>query len=65
LNGEKNFDLVTIQRMKLSSTDDFSALVSLAKPVILEELDLGSCTKAWTSTYLRDRIGRDNKVRLD
>ena len=65
LNGEKNFDLVTIQRMKLSSTDDFSALVSLAKPVILEELDLGSCTKAWTSTYLRDRIGRDNKVCLD
>jgi len=64
LNGEKNFDLVTIQRTKLSSTNDFPVLMSLTKPVILEELDLGSCTKAWTSTYLKDRIGRDNKVRL-
>jgi tRNA wybutosine-synthesizing protein 4 len=64
-NGEENFDLVTIQRTKLSSTDDFPVLMSLAKPVILEELDLGSCTKAWTSTYLKDCIGRDNKVRLD
>jgi tRNA wybutosine-synthesizing protein 4 len=64
LNEAKKFELVTIPRTKLSSADDFSAIVSLAKPVILEELDLGSCTKAWTSTYLKDHIGRDNKVRL-
>jgi tRNA wybutosine-synthesizing protein 4 len=65
LNGKQIFDLVSIQRTKISSADDFSALVSLAKPAILEDLDLGSCTKAWTSTYLKDHIGRDNEVRLD
>lgn len=64
-NGEKTVDLVTIQRTKISSADNFSAIVSLAEPVILEELDLGSCTTAWTSTYLNDHIGRNSKVCLD
>jgi tRNA wybutosine-synthesizing protein 4 len=64
-NGERTVDLVTIQRTRISSADDFSAIVSLAEPVILEELDLGSCTTAWTNTYLNDHIGRNNKVCLD
>jgi tRNA wybutosine-synthesizing protein 4 len=65
LNREKTLDLVIIQRMKISSACDFSTLVSLAKPVILEELNLGSCTTAWTSDYLQDHVGRDSKVCLD
>ncbi len=65
LNGKNAFDLVTIPKRKISSAYDFSTLVSLAKPVILEELDLGSCTTAWTSSYLQDHIGRDKKVCLD
>lgn len=65
LNREKTLDLITIQRMKISSACDFSTLVSLAKPVILEELNLGSCTTTWTSDYLQDHVGRDSKVCLD
>lgn len=64
-NGEGKVALVNIQRTRLSSTVDFSTIVSLAKPAILEGLELGSCTKTWTSTYLKDCIGRDNKVRSE
>lgn len=61
-DGRRNLDLVIIQRTRVSSAADFSAIVALAKPVIIEELDLGSCTKTWTSTYLKNQIGRDSKV---
>lgn len=56
--NEKPREPITIARKKISSWTDFAAILSSAEPVILEDLDIGSCTELWTNSYLLDRIGQ-------
>lgn len=58
LENEKPKEAITIVRRKISSWTDFAAILSSAEPVILEDLDIGSCTELWTNSYLLDRIGQ-------
>jgi tRNA wybutosine-synthesizing protein 4 len=53
---------IPVMRVKVSSDFDFSAIMSAARPVIIEGLDLGTCTASWSSEYLMDRIGQDREV---
>ena len=57
---ERPREPVAIARRKISSPSDFAAILSAAKPepVILEGLDLGSCTNLWTNSYLLNHIGQ-------
>ncbi|KAM7222076.1 hypothetical protein V8F06_002581 [Rhypophila decipiens] len=57
-----HLDIKSIPRIKLESKDDFSRIVREGKPVVLEGLDLGSCTANWTIAYLIDKVGADRKV---
>lgn len=58
LENQKPREPITIARKKISSWTDFAAILSSAEPVILEGLDIGSCTDLWTNSYLLDRIGQ-------
>lgn len=58
------FDVTTVPCNVISSAADFAAIVSTSKPVILQGLELGSCTEKWTNDYLKDLIGGDRTVRL-
>ena len=51
-----------IGRVRVDSRQAFEAIVAKGIPVILEGLDVGSCTKDWTTDYLRDRVGADRQV---
>jgi tRNA wybutosine-synthesizing protein 4 len=62
LEYEKPKEPITVARKKISSWTDFAAILSSAQPVILEGLDIGSCTELWTNSYLLDRIGQDRNA---
>jgi tRNA wybutosine-synthesizing protein 4 len=51
-----------VPRVKVGSADDFAQIAQLAKPVIVEGLNLGPCTKLWTSDYLKETIGTYREV---
>lgn len=53
-----------IPRVRLSTSQDFSTILSSSQPVILEGLELGACTTLWTNDYLKDRIGNERKVTM-
>jgi hypothetical protein len=53
---------VVISRVQLSSAEQFCQLVRAAEPVILEQLDIGSCTLKWTSEYLKEKVGSEREV---
>ncbi|QDS73400.1 hypothetical protein FKW77_007802 [Venturia effusa] len=46
----------------LSSSEDFTALVTKAQPVVLQNLDLGPCLTLWTPEYLKEKTGPDRAV---
>lgn len=48
--------------MRIGSSIDFDEILRLAKPIILERLDLGPCTDIWTSDYLKKHVGADREV---
>ena len=52
-----------IPRVRVTSQADFMQITRKAKPVIIETLDIGPCTTAWTSEYLKKKIGVDREVR--
>lgn len=62
IQQEKAREPVVVRRKKISSSSDFTSILATAEPVILEGLDLGSCTELWTNAYLLDRIGRDRQA---
>lgn len=51
-----------IPRAGLSSSEDFQALVTTARPVVIQDLNLGPCLHLWTPNYLKERIGPDRSV---
>lgn len=53
----------SIPRVGITNTQDFEQFIRAAQPVILEGLDLGSCTSSWSPEYLKERIGHDRPVR--
>ncbi|KAK2806411.1 hypothetical protein FQN50_005828 [Emmonsiellopsis sp. PD_5] len=55
-------DIQTIPRVAISTAREFQIIVDNAKPVILSDLDIGSCQTLWTKEYLENAIGRDRKV---
>lgn len=51
-----------IPRMKLRSESHFIEILHAAKPVIFEELDIGSCTTKWNTEYLKKTIGEEREL---
>lgn len=51
-----------IPRRKIQSSEDFARLVALARPAIIEGLDVGPCTDLWTLEYLKEKIGREREL---
>ncbi|KAI4193289.1 MAG: hypothetical protein LQ348_002910 [Seirophora lacunosa] len=49
-------DTKDILRVKLETAEDFDRLMNLSRPFIMENLDIGSCTKAWTADELLKRV---------
>lgn len=56
--------LVKVPRVKVNSSVEFDKILDASKPVILEGLDIGVCTKEWTSEYLKDKVGADREVNI-
>ncbi|KAL8695967.1 MAG: hypothetical protein Q9201_007884 [Fulgogasparrea decipioides] len=45
-----------VLRVKIESADDFDRLMNKGRPVVMEDLDLGRCTKDWTVPELERKI---------
>lgn len=52
----------TVARIQLHPAENFAELLAVAKPAIIEGLDVGPCTELWTLDYLRKKIGVDREV---
>lgn len=66
-NGDQspnNIQAKAIGRVRVASGQGFEEIVTKANPVILEGLDIGSCTRVWTTDYLRDAVGASHPVCL-
>lgn len=61
-NSSQRTELRSVPRAKPESEGAFDKVVALCQPVILEGLDIGSCTRQWTLDYLSRKIGSDRKV---
>lgn len=53
---------VVIPRVQLSSAEHFQKLLQAARPVIVEQSDIGPCTLNWTSEYLKEKVGSEREV---
>ena len=53
---------MTILRTEVKSASDFEILMNKGQPVILEGLNLGSCTQKWTLPYLKETVGNERQV---
>ncbi|KXT00480.1 hypothetical protein AC578_4069 [Pseudocercospora eumusae] len=53
---------MAIHEMKISHGINFPQYVEAARPVVLRRCQIGSCTTAWTTQYLKEAIGADRKV---
>jgi tRNA wybutosine-synthesizing protein 4 len=51
-----------VPRVKIKCADDFHETLNAKKPVILDGLNLGECTKRWTTSYLKQQVGVDRQV---
>lgn len=51
-----------IPRMELKSAEHFESILRNGKPVVFENLKLGSCLTKWSLAYLADRVGPERKV---
>ncbi|KAI4149123.1 MAG: hypothetical protein LQ341_001391 [Variospora aurantia] len=49
-------DMEDILRVKIETAEDFDRLMNLSRPFIIENLDIGSCTKTWTAEELIKRV---------
>ncbi len=52
----------SITRARVASAEHFNQLLQAAQPVILEQVDIGSCTSKWTTKYLKEKVGRGREV---
>lgn len=55
-------ELAQVARVRVETAAEFDRLVSQGKPVVIEGLDIGPCTKLWTREYLKTAVGKDKKV---
>ena len=55
-------DMEDILRVKIETAEDFDRLMNLSRPFIIENLDIGSCTKTWTAEELIKRVSQDRIV---
>lgn len=55
-------DVKPLPRMRISSAADFDKILQAGLPVIMEGVDIGSCTTKWTAEYLKTRIGAERQV---
>ena len=53
-----------IPRIKLDAQNLFARIVGQSMPAILEDLELGHCTKLWTLDYLKTTVGARRSVCL-
>lgn len=54
--------LLSLPRKRVASLADFIQILNFAKPMVLENLDIGECTFKWTLEYLQEHIGQDREV---
>ena len=54
--------LVSIPRVRVHSPADFSQILDSSRPVVIEGLNIGSCTSLWTNEYLKSRVGEDREI---
>lgn len=52
----------SIPRIKLQNPDELAKVVRGGKPVVIEGLELGSCTSSWSLDGLGEKVGKDRKV---
>jgi len=53
--------MTNVPRVRITSAAGFEQITRSGKPVVMEGLDLGSCTD-WTSGYLKEKIGSNREV---
>lgn len=51
-----------IPRVKLTSEAQFVQIVREGKPVVMESVNIGSCTDKWTPAYMTSTVGADREV---
>jgi tRNA wybutosine-synthesizing protein 4 len=56
--------LVVVSRAQINSPEQFDQVLQNAQPVILSQLNIGSCTSKWTTEYLKAKIGNERQVNL-
>lgn len=53
---------LAVPRIRIVVKKDFEKVVNKSEPVILEGLDIGTCTQTWTLDYLKAKVGEDRSV---
>lgn len=51
-----------VPRIRVEAKKDFERVLNSSQPVIMEGLDIGTCTQAWTLDYLKAKVGEDRSV---
>ncbi|KAH8677272.1 leucine carboxyl methyltransferase [Xylariales sp. PMI_506] len=54
--------LTSIPRVRIDSGSAFFEILRSAKPVVIENADLGSCTRLWTPEHLVSQVGAERNV---
>ena len=52
----------SMPRIKLQDSDEFAKVLRSGKPVVIEGLELGSCTSSWSLDGLSGKVGKDREV---
>lgn len=53
-----------VPRIRVEEKKDFGNVLNKSQPVIMEGLDIGTCTQAWTLDYLKAKVGKDRLVSM-
>lgn len=54
--------ITPIPQVSLQSAADFDSILRKGEPVVLKNLDLGSCVTQWNLNYIADKAGAERKV---
>jgi tRNA wybutosine-synthesizing protein 4 len=61
-NETSDQNIISVPRVTLELTSDFIKYVNASKPVIFENMALGTCKWKWTTEYLKEAIGVNREV---
>ena len=53
-----------VPRICVQDKKDFEKVLNRSQPVIIEGLDIGTCTHAWTLDYLKAKVGESRSVSM-